>query len=625
MKHLLPGIPFLVSFALSLSTAGGHVYWQDSGSFLVAVKELGVLYPPGFALYVLLCKAWTLIFWWVDFTYAVHLFSATCAALAAGTIAVAARDLLRTKGPLFHTTEEEGPLAEWVGVSIGCLAASGYTFWAAAILAKVYAFYYLVLSLLIWRMIRADETGKRRDFTIVAVLIGLAWQAHPSATTAGFALALFVAFHRRLVGWKGLGWRTLVAALCAVGPILLLPMMARQGSVLAFGNADTLEGFFSYVVGSRFTGMPGAFGLESTRVASVFHYGWEEFLGVGALLVLAGAWRLWQENRRLLMGVAVWVVPVLVITVLFKLEGQHDLWMVAAWIPLWLVAAVGLSMVGKGREIAVILALIGTIWAVVANRKDLDQRDYTLAESLGRYYLQGLPHHAVFITSSDDVYGAVLYLQRIKGERTEVSLCSPMVRLSFNGADGTDVFFEKPPSPVHFHADGPLFHGGDLWLGRWEEPIPAEQLPGLFRRSRGQFVERTATEVRVHPEPYEKRLLRVMLLTRKNWADERAKKGDLAEAARLYETLLALDLSMREDSTVLFPSAILDVGLKRYERAEERFKQALTSGLDGEKRARACYFLSAICGSRPEGAEWKAKALASPDLAPELRAKLEDR
>ena len=38
-------------------------------------------------------------------------------------------------------------------------------------------------------MIRADETGKGRDFTIVAVLIGLAWQAHPSATLTGAALA----------------------------------------------------------------------------------------------------------------------------------------------------------------------------------------------------------------------------------------------------------------------------------------------------------------------------------------------------------------------------------------------------------------------------------------------------
>src|SRR6185295_1977034 len=152
-RGVLPAIPFVVSLALSFSTMGSHVYWQDSGFFLVAVKELGILYPPGFALYVLLCKAWTLAFGFLDFTYAVHLFSAVCAAGAAATLAVAARDLLRTKGPIFRTLEIEGAPAAWVGASIGCLAAGGYTFWSAAILAKVYALSYLILTLLLWRMI----------------------------------------------------------------------------------------------------------------------------------------------------------------------------------------------------------------------------------------------------------------------------------------------------------------------------------------------------------------------------------------------------------------------------------------------------------------------------------------
>src|SRR5690242_2387357 len=107
----------------------------------------------------------------VDFTYAVHLFSAACAAGAAGPLAVPARDLLRTKGPTFRTVQEDGPLAEGAGMAIGCLAASGYTFWCAAILAKVYALYFLTLSLLLWRLIRADESGRPRDFMIVAALI----------------------------------------------------------------------------------------------------------------------------------------------------------------------------------------------------------------------------------------------------------------------------------------------------------------------------------------------------------------------------------------------------------------------------------------------------------------------
>jgi tetratricopeptide (TPR) repeat protein len=605
----------MLSLLLSFSSAGSHCYWQDSGFFLVAVKELGVLYPPGFAVYVLLCKAWTRLLFFVDFTYAVHLFSAFCAAAAAGTLAVAARDLLRTKGPLFRSVEEQGSLSDWVGVSIGCLAASGYTFWAAAILAKVYAFYYLILALLIWRMIRADEDRRPRDFTIVAVLIGLAWQAHPSATNAGLALLLFVAFHRSVVGGKGIAWRTALAAICGIGPIHLIPFfpMLTGYSSLKFGDPSSWSGFWEYVFGSRFTTNAANFGLEGSRVASVGRYFWEEFLGIGVLLVGAGGYRLWTLNRRLLIGLAAWIVPVIVITVLFKLEGQHDFWMVAAWIPLWLVAAIGLSLVRQRRALAAALALVGWIWAVGVNWRDLDQRNYTLAETLGKLYLDAFPPGGGTLQlESDDAYSTTLYLQRIHQYGGSVFLVPPYqhrFELPYIDLLGRHTLDERTwPNEVF-----------------WKDPFPPESLPGLFRRARGQYVERIGDTVHVRPEPYEKRLLRALLLARKSSAHYQATRGRIAEAARLYESIPALDPDLKDEVSIVFPLAVLDAGLMRLDRAEAGFKKALTLDPEPNIRAQAYYFLALLCGNRPEAAEWRAKALATPQLPQELRGKLEGR
>ncbi|HLY73771.1 MAG TPA: DUF2723 domain-containing protein, partial [Planctomycetota bacterium] len=632
---ILPGIPFALSLALSISTAGRHLYWQDSGFFLVAVKELGVLYPPGFVLYVLLCKAWTLAMGAVDFTYAVHLFSATCAAFAAGTMAVAVRDLLATKGPVFHNAEEGGPLAEWVGVSIGCLAASGYTFWAAAILAKVYALYFLILCLLLWRMIRADESGRPRDFTIVAALIGLAWQAHPSAVNAGLALILFVAFHRRIVGLKGLAWRLGLAAVCATGPMLLIPLLANLGSSLNFARAGGGEGFLDYALGTRFTGRPGSFGLEMTRVADVARYGWEEFLGVGAVLVGAGVWRLWLENRRLLAGMAAWVLPVLGVTVAFKLEGQHDFWMEAAWIPLWMVAGVGLSFVGRAREIAILLALIGTIWSVVSNRKDLDQRDYALAETFGHLFLDHAAPHAAIFAESDDAQASMLYLQRIRGVRTDLALRSAVLETVPAGAAPALWYYERPRFeesggksdqefllPAGPMMRGPLLPGESLDPAIWDEPIPAEEVPSLFRRARGQFVHRDLDRLAVHPEPYEMRLLRTLLLARWYHAVVLSREGKLADAARIYESIFRSQPSMRDVPSLAYSAAVVEVGLGRYAAAEAEFKRLLALPVGSDQQARICYFLTGLCGQRPEAAEWRARALANPDLPADLRQKL---
>ena len=172
-------------------------------------------------------------------------------------------------------------------------------------------------------------------------------------------------------------------------------------------------------------------------------------------------------------------------------------------------------------------------------------------------------------------------------------------------------------------ADSPP--GGILTVA-WKEPIAAEHVPRFFRRTRGQFVDRSNPfKTVVHPEPYEMRLLRLLLLARKHQADADAAKGDLAQAMRLYESILALDPEMPVESSVVLPLATAYVGLAQYPKAEATFKKALELDLLPSKRAEVYYFLAALCGDRPEAAEWKAKALSSLDLPPELRAKLEGR
>ena len=684
-RLLLPGIPFALSLGLSLSTAGARCHWQDSGFYLTAVKELGVLYPPGFALYLLLCKSWTVLLGFVDFTYAVHLFSAFCAAGAAGTIAVAARDLLRTRGPLFRTAEEDGVLAEGAGIAVGCLAAAGYTFWAAAILAKGYAFFYLILSLLLWRMVRADASGKPRDFTIVAALIGVAWQAHPSATNAGLALALFVAFHRRLLGATGIAWRTGLAAACALVPSLLLPVFAARRPALMFGDPQSAGEWLAYVAGLRFTGIEGAFGLSGSRVAAIGRYFWEEFLAVGGLAVALGLARIARRNRTLLAGVAAWVVPVLVVTTLFKLEGQHDLWFVSAWIVLWMAGAVGLHAVAAARDrrLAAVAAGAGLVWAVVANHPSLDQRDYRLADTMGRLHLDALDPDAVLVLHSDDAAGSALYQQRVKGVRPDVAIVQdtmlgwnpgwyeqalrgrrghlqvpdyaelrgrfPKAGLqetatgafaNANFSKERPLFFEKPPPPEVLRADATLVPAGHLlkMVARgeqrvdpkyWSTPIEAEAIPPLFRRERGQFVERIDGGLRVRPEAYEHRLLRELLRARKNRADWVALAGTpegYQRSAELYESILQVDPGMGEDPGAVVPLARAYYALRRYEKAEPWLRKSVAMAIPPGIRAQLCCMLVEIyrAWNRPEDAKtWTRTALSIPELPPELRSKLE--
>src|SRR6185295_8662614 len=149
-RGIVPGVPFVFSLLLSACTVGSHVFWQDSGYYLTAVRDFSLLYPHGFVLYLLLCKAWTFIAAPLfGFVLSVHLFSSLMAAGGAAFTALAARDFLRKAAP-------EKP-AELPAILAACLLSAGYCYGHAAIIAKTYALFYLLLALLLWILVVADR------------------------------------------------------------------------------------------------------------------------------------------------------------------------------------------------------------------------------------------------------------------------------------------------------------------------------------------------------------------------------------------------------------------------------------------------------------------------------------
>jgi hypothetical protein len=645
-------IPALFSLALSAFTVGGRIYWQDAGFFATAVHDFGLLYPPGFVLYLLLCKAWTLLLFFVPSPLSLHLFSTACAAAAAGALGLAARDLVRTNGPLFRVFAPDPgeQRAAWTGIVTGCLAASGYTFWSSALYAKGYALLYLVLALLLRALLRADRTRAPSDFSAAAVLIGLAWQAHPSATLAGLALILFVAFHARTLGTKGILSRVGWAAAAALGPALLLPLLALRDTPLTFGDPRSLGGWLEYVFGSRITGIPGIFGWEESRAASVGLYFWEEFLG-STVLVAAGLARLVRANPRLMAGMAAWVVPVVGLTVLFKTEGQHDFWFVPAWIVLWLAAAVGLASFGgsRFRLVAGAAGVLLAAWATAANARDVNLRGYALAEAFGRLHLEKLDPRSILLVFSDDATAICRHLQRVEGLRPDVLILheteledgtsgrpSPQLlrvlgrepglrlpdlaalRARASAASGTlpavAAFLNanaSPDRPVYLQrspdlrgllrpdyvlvAEGVLRKlvpaGRDAFdEAKWIAPVSLEETAGRFRRERAQFVLPGPDGIRVSPEAYEQRLFSALVRLRRGLADQLLRRGspsDLERAAGLYESLGRLDPSSARDPRRILSLARARGGLGQEEEADRLIDVALKRELPPELEAEA--------------------------------------
>lgn len=658
-RWIVPGLPFVLSLGLSAFSVGSHIYWQDSGFYLTAVHDLGVLYPHGFVVYQLLCKAWTSLLFFVDFVLAVHLFSSVCAAAAAAVTALAVRDFTGK---------------EWAGAVSGCVLAAGYTFWFSGLYAKVYALLYLVLAALLWAVVRTAAAPTRRGALLVAGLAGLAWAVHPSVALGGIGLAYYFFHASKSIGWKPTGAALALGLAVALAPGLLLPLLSARDVETSMGQPRSLSDVFAYLLGSRFTAIPGVFGFEKSRLVGFATFLWEEYLAVGLLLIAHGVVSLVRDRRPAAIGGLLWMLPYVVVTILFKIEGQSDHWYLAACLPLML--ALGAWLAKAPERWMPLAAALMIVPSVAVNWGSLSLRNDDLAEVYGKLYLQNLEPDAILFAQSDDVLSTTRALQSVRGHRRDVLLVSasqlgsdelwydrclqrhhPDLRLPTSVGDRPDL--EAIVSGyLHANAGGrrPLYvtmplraeslprghvlvPQGVVWRllpasedrvrsEHWEFPIEPEAVLQRLKRARGLAVTALPGGFEVESEAYELRLVKALIKARSMLADWQFRHGQHATAARLYESVVRLDPKALRNEAIVHSMALCYLGTGNAAQAESAFRLTLDVATRPWTRASSWLALGDLAKGRGDAARARTcyeEASRIPNLTPEQQAAVRSR
>ena len=206
-------------------TAAPGVTWWDAGEFIAAAHTLGIPHPPGTPLYVLIARAWSLVFAWLDTATAVNLLSGACTAAAAGVMAAM---IARVTGRARR------------GIAAALCAGSMSTVWLSATEAEVYGASLLLAMLMLWSGDRAGRTGDPRFVALTAYLFALAAPLHVTALVAAPAAILLAGLMPDgAIRWKsggvlalalvavaGIGtgrWWMAIAALVALGAVASIP------------------------------------------------------------------------------------------------------------------------------------------------------------------------------------------------------------------------------------------------------------------------------------------------------------------------------------------------------------------------------------------------------------------
>jgi tetratricopeptide (TPR) repeat protein len=171
-ENRLGGVIFLVSFFVYAATLCPTVYTGDSGELITACYTMGVAHPPGYPLYCLLGRFFTLIPLG-SIAWRVNLFSAFCASLTVAFVYLIIVELIRRIKPDSSLEQRFIP-----GLCGSLILAFSRTFWSQAVIAEVYTLYTCMIALTFLVLLRWSREKRIRLLYWFSFLYGLTIVCH---------------------------------------------------------------------------------------------------------------------------------------------------------------------------------------------------------------------------------------------------------------------------------------------------------------------------------------------------------------------------------------------------------------------------------------------------------------
>jgi hypothetical protein len=416
------GTAALVVYVRSLypDVAGG-----DSGELVSAVATGGVIHPPGYPLYALLGRLFTLLPLGTV-AWRLNLFSAACDAAAASVLLLAVARFTDSR---------------WAGATAAALFAFAPGIWRYAICAEVFALNNLACAVLLLLAVLYDATGRRRYALGGAWAFGLGLANHHTIALAALPIVAWA-------GWRSRGAllrprtaiRLALAFAAGLLPYLYLVVAARHPPAVSWGSTSTWDGFWTHVLRREY----GSFQLAVSGIArGADRFGPGSILAAWAVdlfdqlnwwgvpLAVIGVVGCVRAGRRRPLSLVLLVAPLLSVAV-FALLGNLPVSGIFRGIvarfwqepDLFVFALCGVGLAELERR-APRWVPIGVCAAVVASSLVVrfaatSRRGNRIVRSYGAEILRAAPRGALLLTRGDLITNTVRYLQSVEGERGDV-------------------------------------------------------------------------------------------------------------------------------------------------------------------------------------------------------------
>ncbi len=459
----------LISGGVYLYTLAPTVTFGDSGDFITAAYALRFAHPPGYPVFIILGKLFSLLPISGEIAYRINFMSAFFSTLSVGMVYILVLFLV-SGGKSIFKKQNNGPLSENQEIlnpgihacaMLGALSfAFSGTFWSQALVAKVHPLAAFLTAVVFLLILKYGWTGERKFWFASVFIWGFSLGTHFTPVLYILPVLLFLWYEKKLKDI--LSGSSLIygvsLALLGFSVNLMIPLVSPHLIEVEWGLGDSWQGFKHILLRGDYAPYEWARPFSalaeqiSTAAGTLITGQSTSLLGLlyGLIITCMGLLGiLWLiKNRRgelaLLAGAAFMVWGFYIANSNHPMTRQlsletRDIFFIPAymifgiWVGLGLVGIYqkkfleGESPTGNNKTGVIIWMIVIIFLSCLGFSIQIqrhNEREYFLAKDYARCLMDTMEKDAIYIGDDDMHLFPLWYLQQVEGYRTDILIFS---------------------------------------------------------------------------------------------------------------------------------------------------------------------------------------------------------
>lgn len=390
----------LVCYSITLNPSVGS---GDSGELITVANTLGIAHPPGYPLFSILGRLFSLI---------------PVGSIAQRVNLISLLSAVAVIGLIFLLLNREMVPA----ITASLVFAFSYTFWSESSAAEVYTLNLLLLLLSLWSINRWCRERDSRFLLLFGSILGLGI-SHRLTFLLYFPAFGYAIFYTGKRSNLKIGFGPMALFILALSILFYLPIRAGANPDINWGNPDNVSRFLSHIAALQYRGFLFTLPLVSVlqRITLFPRILLREFTLI-IVVAIPGIYYGLKKRKELFMPLLIILILNFLYTINYDIP-DYDVY----FLPTFLVLAIWLGMgieyissIIRSRFKYVIILL--PIAPFLANfSKNLENRQY-YAYDCAYNTIKSLPSNAIFVTSSTVFANGIIYLQQIEKQKIGIDI-----------------------------------------------------------------------------------------------------------------------------------------------------------------------------------------------------------